>query len=412
MTNQPSAPQLRVGVVGFGRRASLATLVDRTVAALDPVSVPTPDDLHTAPAPFFREGTSVQVRALEPHFAGSLARHQPGSRGPAPRATRVPPRPPSSPEPRLAPVGGAHPRTPRSTRMTFIGEEIARQPRTWLKAASTAAESADLLPRPGERVAVVGCGTSWFMAEAYAALREGRGLGETDHFAASEFPHDRTYDRLVAISRSGTTTEILELLERRRGRFPALALTADTSTPIVDAAEHVLDLSFADERSVVQTVFATTALTALRAGLGEPAEPLAQAAQTALRTPLPEEWLAADQITFLGRGWTHGIAREASLKMREATQSWTESYPSLEYRHGPIAIAAPGRLVWHFGPDEDGLRADVAATGAHFVDHPEDPQADLIRVQRLAEALAVRRGLDPDRPRALSRSVILDRPGS
>ncbi|MEV7979972.1 sugar isomerase [Streptomyces sp. NPDC086519] len=296
--------------------------------------------------------------------------------------------------------------------MSFIGEEIARQPRTWLKAASVAAEAADLLPRPGERVAVVGCGTSWFMAEAYAALRERRGLGETDHFAASEFPHERTYDRLVAISRSGTTTEILDLLERRRGRFPAVALTADTSTPIVDAAEDVLDLSFADERSVVQTVFATTALTALRVGLGEAAEPLAQAARTALDAPLPEEWLAADQITFLGRSWAHGIAREASLKMREATQSWTEAYPSLEYRHGPIAIAAPGRLVWHFGADEDGLRADVAATGAYFVDHPEDPQADLVRVQRLAEAGAVRRGLDPDRPRALSRSVILDRPGS
>lgn len=296
--------------------------------------------------------------------------------------------------------------------MSFIGEEIARQPQAWLKAATAATGSADLLPRPGERVAVVGCGTSWFMAEAYAALREARGLGETDHFAASEFPHERTYDRLVAISRSGTTTEILELLDRRRGRYPALALTADTSTPIVDVADHVLDLSFADEKSVVQTVFATTALTALRAGLGEPVEPLAEAARTALDAPLPEEWVTAEQITFLGRGWAHGIAREASLKMREATQSWTESYPSLEYRHGPIAIAAPGRLVWHFGPDAAGLRADVEPTGALFVDHSEDPQADLVRVQRLAEAAAVRKGLDPDRPRALTRSVILDRPAS
>ena len=296
--------------------------------------------------------------------------------------------------------------------MSFLGEELARQPEAWLKAASVAATAADVLPRPGERVAVVGCGTSWFMAEAYATLRERRGLGETDHFAASEFPHDRTYDRLVAISRSGTTTEILDLLERRRGRFPAVALTGDISTAIVDAAEHVLALSFADEKSVVQTVFATTALTALRAGLGEAAEPLAQAARTALAAPLPEEWLTADQITFLGRGWAHGIAREAALKMREATQSWTEAYPSLEYRHGPISIALPGRLVWHFGADEDGLRADVAATGAHFVDHPEDPQADLVRVQRLAEAVAARKGLDPDRPRALTRSVILDRLGS
>ncbi|MEW1720035.1 sugar isomerase [Streptomyces sp. NPDC093109] len=292
--------------------------------------------------------------------------------------------------------------------MSFIDEEIDRQPAAWREAAAVVAKGGTGLPEPGERVAVVGCGTSWFMAEAYAVLRERRGLGETDFWTASEFPEGRAYDRLVAISRSGTTTEILELLGRQRGVRPTVALTADTTTPIAGVADHLVDLSFADERSVVQTLFATTALTALRASLGEPVEPLAAAAESAVSEPLPEEWLAADQITFLGRGWAHGVAREAALKMREATQGWTEAYPSMEYRHGPISIAAPGRLVWHFGPDSDGLRADVAPTGALFVDHPEDPQVDLVRVQRLAAALAGRKGLDPDRPRHLTRSVVLD----
>lgn len=291
--------------------------------------------------------------------------------------------------------------------MSFIDEEIARQPSAWRKAATVAAAAAPALPAPGERVAVVGCGTSWFMAEAYATLRETRGLGETDAFAASEFPHDRGYDRIVAISRSGTTTEVLDLLRRQRGRRPTVALTADTTTPVTEAADHVLDLGFADERSVVQTLFATTALTTLRAGLGEPVADLADAAEAVLAEPLPEVWVTAEQITFLARGWAHGVAREAALKMREATQGWTESYPSMEYRHGPVAIAAPGRLVWHFGPDSDGLRETVAPTGALFVQHPEDPQVDLVRVQRLAAATAARKGLDPDRPRALTRSVVL-----
>ena len=73
-----------------------------------------------------------------------------------------------------------------------------------------------MLPRPGERVAVVGCGTSWFMAQAYAAARETPGGGETDAFAASEMPSGRRYDRVVAISRSGTTTEVVRLLGRVR----------------------------------------------------------------------------------------------------------------------------------------------------------------------------------------------------
>ena len=291
--------------------------------------------------------------------------------------------------------------------MSFIGDEITRQPQAWREAEAVAAAAGGALPKLGERVAVVGCGTSWFMGEAYAALRERGGFGETDAFAASEFPDGRGYDRVVAISRSGTTTEILELLDRQRGLCPTVALTASISTPIVGAADEIVDLSFADERSVVQTLFATTALAVLRASLGEPLDPLADAAQRVLAEPLPEPWLAAGQITFLGRGWAHGVAREAALKLREATQGWTEAYPAMEYRHGPIAIAAPGRLVWNFGPDEDRLRADVAPTGALFVDNPEDPQVDLIRVQRLAAALAAARGLDPDRPRSLSRSVVL-----
>lgn len=295
--------------------------------------------------------------------------------------------------------------------MSFIADEIARQPSAWRRGAEIAAADGDSLPRPGERVAVVGCGTSWFMAEAYAVLREQAGHGETDAFAASLFPHGRRYDRLVAISRSGTTTEVIELIERQQGRIPTTVLVASASTPLAGLADAMIELPFADEQSVVQTVFATTALSVLRASLGDSdralVKALADQAESVLAEPLPEEWLAAEQITFLGRDWAHGVAREAALKMREATQSWTEAYPSMEYRHGPIAIAAPGRLVWHFGPDSEHLAADVAPTGARFLDHAEDPQVDLIRVQRLAAARAALTGLDPDRPRSLTRSVVL-----
>ena len=64
----------------------------------------------------------------------------------------------------------------------------------------------------------------------------------------------------------------------------------------------------------------------------------------------------------------------------------------MEYRHGPISIAAPGRLVWHFGPDTAGLRAEVERTGAIFVDNDLDPMVDLVLAQRLAVAIARRRG--------------------
>jgi fructoselysine-6-P-deglycase FrlB-like protein len=287
-----------------------------------------------------------------------------------------------------------------------MAEELASQPDSWGRAA--ALEERSLLPARGQRVAVVGCGTSWFMAQSYAALRESRGEGRTDAYAASESHLDRDYDAVVAISRSGTTTEVLELLDHRRGRTRTIGIVGNPQSPLVDLVDDAIRLPFADERSVVQTRFATSALALLRASLGENLDAVIEDGRTAVSQQLDDVLLDAEQYTFLGSGFSVGIANEAALKMREASQSWTESYPAKEYRHGPISIAAPGRVTWCFGGPPAGLAAEVEATGAHFEHSTLDPMADLIRAQRVALARAVRAGLDPDQPRNLTRSVILN----
>jgi fructoselysine-6-P-deglycase FrlB-like protein len=288
-----------------------------------------------------------------------------------------------------------------------MAAELASQPETWARAVGLREEQARL-PRSGTRVAVVGCGTSWFMAQSYAWLRESRGHGETDAFAASEALVDRGYDAVVAITRSGTTTEVLELVERLRGRTPTVGIIGDADSPLVELVDQAVTLPFADERSVVQTRFATTALAFLRASLGEDLGPAIADAGRALGEELDPELVTAEQFTFLGRGWTVGLAHEAALKMRESAQAWTESYPAMEYRHGPIAIAAPGRVAWYLGPPPAGLAAEVAATGGRFEAGRLDPMAELVRVHRVALDRARAGGLDPDAPRSLTRSVILD----
>jgi fructoselysine-6-P-deglycase FrlB-like protein len=285
--------------------------------------------------------------------------------------------------------------------------ELTSQPETWAAAADLRDAQA-LLPASGARVAVVGCGTSWFMAQSYAALRETAGQGETDAFAASESFVDRGYDAVVALTRSGTTTEVLELVDRIKGRVPTIGVIGDPESPLVSLVDEAVLLPFADEQSVVQTRFATTALALFRASLGEDLSGAIAAAAAVLDADFDDELRDAEQYTFLGRGWTVGLAHEAALKMRESSQSWTESYPSMEYRHGPLAIAAPGRVTWQFGEAPEGLAAQVEATGARFVQHPIDPLADLVRLHRVALERAVARGLDPDQPRNLTRSVILD----
>ncbi|WP_431247877.1 SIS domain-containing protein [Leifsonia xyli] len=288
--------------------------------------------------------------------------------------------------------------------------ELRSQPETWARAAGLRDEQSQL-PAAGERIAVVGCGTSWFMAQAYAALRETAGHGVTDAFAASEAPVlDRGYDAIVAITRSGTTTEVLELLDALRSsgsRARTVGIVGDPETPFVDLVDTAIRLPFADEQSVVQTRFATTALALARASLGHDLSPAIHQAAAALEEELDDELITAGQYTFLGAGWTVGLAHEAALKMREASQSWTESYPAKEYRHGPIAIAAPGRVTWMLGESPAGLAADLAVTGARFEDRPIDGMADLVRAQRVALARARRFQLDPDSPRNLTRSVIL-----
>lgn len=287
-----------------------------------------------------------------------------------------------------------------------MARELASQPVAWATAAALTAEQA-LLPAAGEKVAVVGCGTSWFMAQAYAELRERAGLGLTDAYAASEAFVERDYDAIIALTRSGTTTEVLELVEAQRGKKRIIGIVGDVNSPLVDSVDDLIALPFADEQSVVQTRFATTALAFLRASLGENLDQAIRDAQTAVDVPLEHALLNAEQYTFLGRGWTIGLAHEAGLKMREASQSWSESYSAMEYRHGPISIAAPGRVTWMFGEAPQGLAGDVARTGAHFETSTLDPMADLIRAQRVSLLRARSKGLNADQPRNLTRSVIL-----
>lgn len=292
---------------------------------------------------------------------------------------------------------------------SWMRRELHSQPDVWERAIAQA-RAEDLLPPPGTRVAVIGCGTSWFMAQSYAAVREATGAGETDAFAASEATavSARGYDAVVAISRSGTTTEVLELLDLVGEAMPSTVILGDTGSPAAGLGRSVVALPYADESSVVQTRFATSALAYLLTATGMDMGTAVEDARNVLAEPTPAELLEAEQFSFLGRGWTVGLAHEAALKMREAVQDWTESYPAMEYRHGPIAVAGPRRVTWMLGEEPPGLRAEIVAAGARYEHSARHPLAELVRVHRTTLDRATARGLDPDQPRHLTRSVVLE----
>ena len=283
--------------------------------------------------------------------------------------------------------------------------EIASQPDCWARALESVGEAAQVLPARGERVAVIGCGTSWHVASAIAAAREAAGHGETDAFPASELPL-RDYDTLLAVTRSGTTIEVLDALRNAHGSARKVGITADASAPIREATDQLLVLDYADEQSVVQTRFATTVLTVARAHVGHDLGPVVEQARAAVAADLDDRLIDRPHYVFLGRGWSTGVAREAALKLQEAALARSEAYPALEYRHGPLSAATEDSVVWLLGVDDSVLVSDITRTEATVVVADRDPQAELVLAQRVAVATALVRGLDPDRPRHLARSVI------
>lgn len=289
--------------------------------------------------------------------------------------------------------------------VTVTAGEIESQPALWRQVAEGPIPA--VLSARGQRMLVIGCGTSAFMAMSYSALREEAGYGETDWAYASEIPLSRRYDTVLAITRSGTTTEVVDAVNRLKSGARVVLLTAVTGGPLTGLADDEVALDFADEASIVQTRFPTTALTMLRAGVGHDVGPSIADCKTAVGDPLPVDPARFDHFVYLGTGWTVGLAHEAALKMREAAKAWSESYPAMDYRHGPIAVAGPKSLVWMLGNPPPGLVEQIRATGATVVTNDLDPLAQLVQTQRSAVALAAARGLDPDAPHGLTRSVVL-----
>lgn len=245
----------------------------------------------------------------------------------------------------------------------------------------------------------------------------------------------------VAISQSGRSPDIVEMQRyARRGAALAVALVNDVASPLAQEAEVLLPLCAGTERSVAATKSMVAGLVAgasLVAAWREDRQ-LADALTglpDVLRgqaTPPPAamlERLANARSAFvLGRGATLAIAAEAALKLKETCAIHAEAYSAAEVLHGPAELVAPGFPVIAFLPSDaarEGMLptltaladagAAVIAIEAGGADEEDrlatatveatllEPIVMVHRFYRLAEALALRLGRDPDRPRNLRK---------
>ncbi len=308
--------------------------------------------------------------------------------------------------------------------------------------------------RPFDAIVVTGCGSTYYLALAAASLLQtltgvaARGVPASEIWLDGDavFPRGG-HALLIAVSRSGETTETQRAVEafRARGDGAVLSLTCYPGRPISQMGDLNLLFAEAQEESVAQTrafsslYLATAALAALWAGRNDLLEELAglpAAAQTILEDSLAQaQRLARDpelkRIFFLGSGARYGLACELSLKMKEMSLSDSEPFHFLEFRHGPQSMAGPEALIVGLLSESNRAReqavldemrahgATVAAIGPGG-DVPFATGADELACgalylpfgQMLAYERAVWRGLNPDRPHNLDAVVRLDAPVS
>jgi len=255
---------------------------------------------------------------------------------------------------------------------------------------------------------------------------------------------------VVAISRTGRTTEVQLAVERLRSAHGAraLAITGIPQSPVGEVCDAELAFTECHEDSVVMTQAFTCMLTGLylladgdagnrhRHELSQIPQLIAASLQNseAVVRPLAEqEWI--DEFFFLGSGVMKGLADECALKFTEMALSPALSHRSLEFRHGPKAALNEHSLVVVFpisaeGPHLARLLADINATEARTllvgegVTGADARSESLLMGQGLREIFrpalyahagqllgywrAISRGLNPDSPPYLSRTVLLD----
>ena len=250
--------------------------------------------------------------------------------------------------------------------------EITGQPEAWratLTEVAAAAEGVRAYLPASDAVEVLftGCGSPYFLARTAAALCQAvAGVPAQAHPASDLLLYPQMVlgparpRLLVAISRSGETTEVvraIELFAARRGG-PAVAITCYADSPVGRAVDLALETPAGRERGLAQTRSFTSMLLTAQALIcalaGRPpsaafrALPDAGAALLRRYDGLARQLGADDSIQrvfFLGGGPRYGLACEAMLKMKEMSLSPSEAYQFLEFRHGPMSMVDDRTLV-------------------------------------------------------------------
>jgi glucosamine--fructose-6-phosphate aminotransferase (isomerizing) len=329
--------------------------------------------------------------------------------------------------------------------------EIMSQPEAWLdtldKLDHHSHELKVLLAKNYQQVIFTGCGSTYYLALAAAALYQkttgivAKGLPASEIWLYPEYSLNKQHKTLlVAISRSGTTTETLKAVEYVK-QSGADVLTLSCYPTTLSTLGHVnVILPAGQEQSIAQTrafsvlYLATVALCLItREESLKTLEPLSASCRSLLSTHASRAKklggnLEFDRFYFLGSGPRYGLACELSLKMKEMTLSHSEPFHFMEFRHGPKSMVNEktlmiGLLSETYYTQEQAVLNEMKNQGAHILSLGER-RAELSFhsgvtedyrnvlylpvVQLLAFERSIAKGLNPDKPNHLDAVVVLE----
>lgn len=330
--------------------------------------------------------------------------------------------------------------------------EIKTQTEAWAQALDVIRASDS--PKAGDydQVIFIGCGSTYYLSLAAAALyqeltgRTARAVPASELLLNLQTVMAQTGSLrylLIAISRSGTTSETVKAVEKfkadKRGDVVVISAYDEILSRMADfnfVMDKGQEQSVAQTRSFASMYVAVTALCAKMAERGDLVSAMAELPRIgSLVISNYEEWskrigenLSFDRFYFLGSGIRYGLACEVNLKMKEMTLTHSEPFHFLEFRHGPMSMVGESTLVCgllstvnrqHEAKVLEEMKmlgGTVSAVGEKEADVsfesniPEEVCGVLYLpvLQLMAFYRSLAKGLNPDRPNNLTAVVKLN----
>jgi glucosamine--fructose-6-phosphate aminotransferase (isomerizing) len=295
----------------------------------------------------------------------------------------------------------------------------------------------------------IGCGTGYYACLTATYLFSKRARRHVNTSFASEFGYllDFVTEKslVIALSQSGETIDILSTLQDVKEKGATIASLVNVEGSSLDRmSESVVHLQAGPEKCVLATksFLAKLAIIYLVTGVlaknfeesvkeleGAVAEIERLLPRVEVWRNLAEELLGHEHLYVMGRGTSYPAAMESALKIKEVSYIHAEGFAGGELKHGSIALIEQGTPVLIYAPldetYEDMISAahEVQARGAHvigvsskkmevfdtFVEVADCGDAtimpNVVVAQLIGYYMAVTKGLDPDKPRNLAKSV-------